>query len=97
MNGVGSPRPCAFTFKNKCLAYKIYSLFNLKFNVMKKSISYHWYTFVYVDKAGNELKREKFECSSKKEALFIARNKAAVSMINDLFKIKVLPKTKESS
>jgi hypothetical protein len=46
------------------------------------------YTFTYMDKLGNELKKSVLPCFSKKESLKIASKLLSESMINDLFKIK---------
>jgi len=46
------------------------------------------YTFTYVDKYGNELKKSILPCFSKKESLQIANKLLVESMINSLFKIK---------
>lgn len=46
------------------------------------------YEFVYLDKIGNELKKENRKCSSKKNAINISKALLDNSMINDLHRIK---------
>lgn len=54
------------------------------------------YEFIYLDKKGNQLKKELRKCSSKKSAINISKALFDISMINDLHKIKTkkLPKKK---
>lgn len=47
------------------------------------------YTFIYLDKKGNELKSEQRECYSLGEARKLADNLEANSMLNDLKEIRV--------
>ena len=46
------------------------------------------FKFTFEDKKGNELTSKIIECQSKKEAIKIANNMQANSMMNDLFIIK---------
>lgn len=46
------------------------------------------YEFIYLDKQGNELKKELRKCSSKKSAINVSKALLDNSMDNDLHKIK---------
>lgn len=46
------------------------------------------YEFIYLDKQGNELKKELRKCSSKKSAINVSKALLDNSMNNDLHKIK---------
>lgn len=51
---------------------------------MKKEI----YEFIYLDKKGNELKKEYRECWSKKDAIITSKAFLEVTLCNDVHKIK---------
>ena len=47
------------------------------------------YEFVYLDKKGNELKKEQRRCSSKKRAIYLSKMLLGESKLNDLYIIKI--------
>jgi hypothetical protein len=57
-------------------------------NNTKKIETMKTFRFTFEDKKGNELDVKFIECLSKKEAIEIARNLQANSMLNDLHTIK---------
>ena len=46
------------------------------------------YEFIYLDRKGNELKKEMRVCSSKKSAINVSKSIFANSLMNDLHRIK---------
>ena len=57
-----------------------------------KKLKLQEYTFIYLDKQNNELRKVLLICFSKKASLKIASKLLAESMMNDLYKIKTRKK-----
>lgn len=51
-------------------------------------MKYDVYEFIYLDKKGNELKKELRKCSSKKNAINVSKALLDNSMMNDLKRVK---------
>lgn len=74
--------------KNKREAKQIYAsrVGNYNFNIYEILI----FELIYFDRNNNELLREEIECDSFSDAKQLSRDILANSMINDLYKIKVI-------